>query len=546
RGRSRWTSGRRSSAACRRSPVRRRGYGRAPTAEEAFPGVWVRDGRANQLVGNVISGNGAGVLVSFDEETGGSPRETLIGGNVVGGSLNRTASIPNQYGGVILVASPDNRLAAVALEEGGEPVPNLIRGNGSRGVRVVTLEGETGNQIRGTSFFRNDGPSIELNDADNGYPAVAAPVPQVFWATSADEGGATLRLRTDAAGEVDVFASTRCPSGNAEGSILGFSEVAGGATSVTVPDLLPDTSPLVQFLAVTLTPPGPVATTSAFSDCVRIARPEDVVEAVVDDGETGMVVDDADIEVEITDNAAPRTRGRLASLNTEVDARAGGTLYVSRFGERIVPEPSPIDGSALAPDGSTVTPNAVSLNRHWTLRTEGLGGVTYTACLDTEGVNGIIVPGQLLVLHRPDAGTPWTPFPSSLDDTRLCATGLTAWGDLGIGADTLVNPVPNEPGPGEAPEALPTAFGVQVWPNPSMHIATVEIALPEAAKTRTDVYDVLGRRMAMLHEGPLAAGTHALALDAARLPAGTYIVRTVIVRTVTPMATLTRRFTVVR
>jgi hypothetical protein len=41
------------------------------------------------------------------------------------------------------------------------------------------------------------------------------------------------------------------------------------------------------------------------------------------------------------------------------------------------------------------------------------------------------------------------------------------------------------------------------------------------------LYDVLGREVAVLHDGPLAAGAHRLALDASRLPPGVYVVRAV-------------------
>jgi hypothetical protein len=40
-----------------------------------------------------------------------------------------------------------------------------------------------------------------------------------------------------------------------------------------------------------------------------------------------------------------------------------------------------------------------------------------------------------------------------------------------------------------------------------------------------EVFDALGRRVAILHDGPLAAGAHTLELDAASLPPGHYIVR---------------------
>ncbi|MDX1548783.1 MAG: T9SS type A sorting domain-containing protein, partial [Rhodothermales bacterium] len=42
---------------------------------------------------------------------------------------------------------------------------------------------------------------------------------------------------------------------------------------------------------------------------------------------------------------------------------------------------------------------------------------------------------------------------------------------------------------------------------------------------RVAVYDALGREVARLHEGPLAAGTHRLTFDAADLPSGTYLIR---------------------
>ncbi len=69
--------------------------------------------------------------------------------------------------------------------------------------------------------------------------------------------------------------------------------------------------------------------------------------------------------------------------------------------------------------------------------------------------------------------------------------------------------------------------GLSVYPNPfgSEAEATVALTLDGAAESRVVVYDVLGRQVATLHDGWLAAGTHELALDAVRLPSGVYLVR---------------------
>jgi hypothetical protein len=62
-------------------------------------------------------------------------------------------------------------------------------------------------------------------------------------------------------------------------------------------------------------------------------------------------------------------------------------------------------------------------------------------------------------------------------------------------------------------------------PNPASLQTVVELELPSANKVRVAVFDVLGRRVAVLHDGPLGAGAHRLRLDASALPAGVYVVR---------------------
>ena len=74
--------------------------------------------------------------------------------------------------------------------------------------------------------------------------------------------------------------------------------------------------------------------------------------------------------------------------------------------------------------------------------------------------------------------------------------------------------------PPEAPED-----GVEVYPNPVPHAASVRVSVSEpASDAAVVVYDALGRRVAVLHDGPLAAGAHGLAFEASALPAGVYVV----------------------
>ncbi|MEM1042502.1 MAG: T9SS type A sorting domain-containing protein [Bacteroidota bacterium] len=73
--------------------------------------------------------------------------------------------------------------------------------------------------------------------------------------------------------------------------------------------------------------------------------------------------------------------------------------------------------------------------------------------------------------------------------------------------------------------AQPAAFALgAAYPNPFRSSATVPFELGEAGRVRLAVLDVLGREVAVLHEGVLAAGAHRATLDGSRLASGVYLV----------------------
>ncbi len=63
------------------------------------------------------------------------------------------------------------------------------------------------------------------------------------------------------------------------------------------------------------------------------------------------------------------------------------------------------------------------------------------------------------------------------------------------------------------------------WPNPATTAAVVRATLATAGPVRLAVYDLTGRRVAVLHDGAMPAGTHAVPIDAGGLPGGVYVVR---------------------
>jgi hypothetical protein len=62
-------------------------------------------------------------------------------------------------------------------------------------------------------------------------------------------------------------------------------------------------------------------------------------------------------------------------------------------------------------------------------------------------------------------------------------------------------------------------------PNPVRDRTSVTVTLDRPQDLTVGVFDVLGRRVASLHEGALTAGAHPFTLDFSSLPAGVYVAR---------------------
>ncbi|MGB3541532.1 T9SS type A sorting domain-containing protein, partial [Rubrivirga sp.] len=64
-------------------------------------------------------------------------------------------------------------------------------------------------------------------------------------------------------------------------------------------------------------------------------------------------------------------------------------------------------------------------------------------------------------------------------------------------------------------------------PNPATRRAFVTVRLPAPSAVTAKVFDALGRRVAVLHDGALGAGAHRFDLDVGGLAPGLYVVRSV-------------------
>jgi hypothetical protein len=71
----------------------------------------------------------------------------------------------------------------------------------------------------------------------------------------------------------------------------------------------------------------------------------------------------------------------------------------------------------------------------------------------------------------------------------------------------------------------PSSFTLSNYPNPFNSSTWVSFDLPKAGSASLKVFDVLGREVAVLRDGPMPAGSHRLLLDGTGLASGSYVLR---------------------
>jgi hypothetical protein len=166
-----------------------------------------------------------------------------------------------------------------------------------------------------------------------------------------------------------------------------------------------------------------------------------------------------------------------------------------------------------------------------------------------DGVLWAIIPGDIdgVVYSSADGGRTWVDR-GAMDGQALVGNDVRVkslvvgpagrlWLGVGRGATPFMDtgavlrtadavtvaaegspPEPKEEGPGKPGGEL------TVYPNPSGGAVSVAATLAEAGEVRIAVYDMLGREVLVLHEGPMGAGEHRLTVGTA-LRAGVYAVR---------------------
>ncbi len=162
------------------------------------------------------------------------------------------------------------------------------------------------------------------------------------------------------------------------------------------------------------------------------------------------------------------------------------------------------------------------------VHTDALGATNVRALVVTPTNTLFAGTHRAGVFRTLDNGVTWEAVNDGLADLDIHALAATAdallfAGTIGGGLfrRDVATDVANEPA-----VSLPASYALEAnYPNPFNPSTTIRFGLPEAAAVTVSVYDVAGRRIAVLVQATLAAGWHEASFDAGALPSGVYFYR---------------------
>jgi hypothetical protein len=96
-----------------------------------------------------------------------------------------------------------------------------------------------------------------------------------------------------------------------------------------------------------------------------------------------------------------------------------------------------------------------------------------------------------------------------------------------MGGEAVVNEVQTQTIATTSITPIPEKFALRGnYPNPFGQMTEIALDLPATANVRIEVFDVLGRRVLLAHDGEMRAGTNrTVQIDGSRLASGLYIYR---------------------
>jgi hypothetical protein len=231
-------------------------------------------------------------------------------------------------------------------------------------------------------------------------------------------------------------------------------------------------------------------------------------------------------------------RGERVYLDLTFEVGPAGPSSFQFWTEAVFPNGS-VRGPLIGPNTVMVTPPAtVTLSLSQRVPNGApFGAYTYRlkagthpgVVLDEDAFSGTVIASEALIAREERGDDAWLAYDEA---DRLMEPGMTH--DLRTATARAETPAETPAEASVEPPAsaslvadgLPSAYTLHAAaPNPFATATALRYDLPEGGRVLLVVYDVLGREVAVLVDGPVEPGRHRAVLDGLGLPSGVYLVR---------------------
>ncbi len=469
----------------------------------------------------------------FGVGSGSAPRRFLAGLDLTTGRVTDFAEEYVIFSSVEhITISPDERylyfemfngLGVADLHTGvitefpaARPAPN----------EAVLAEADgTGGSTEAGSPIRRAGPVLARRDGR----ALAPFAPPIAAPEGSTSSSSTSRFRTNSSAFV---ATDDRLYFNAGGGVIAYDRTTGAEIWATAANAYLDNPQADEALLVEAGPPGAEGDTLFIAGPIRGIGGETRPKFAALDAESGAVLDWNANPVEPAGRGAGNA---LAALGPPPGEPGEGRLYVAAGRLSIIGGEARDELAALgrrsgavldwAPDPDEVL-GLSAMAAQPGVGGGAAGGVVYVGSRGYDAETGAYIGWDFAPFRGGSFSVLLAPLQERVILTGTFENSLRGSGHAFVAALTPARPFAPPPVSAEDDASVPqTAALSAAHPNPFRSTATVTLLLPQTQRVEVALFDVLGRRVAVLHEGPLTAGSHALVLDGSGLGSGVYVVR---------------------
>ena len=232
------------------------------------------------------------------------------------------------------------------------------------------------------------------------------------------------------------------------------------------------------------------------------------------------------VQMQVATGAQTLAFNPIPATLTFASNQSTGTATAMEFGRQFMGRARKVSPLLQAAEGIRF----ISLNRYWavfdTLREQSFDAtlsLTYDPARDFPSDASFSEESLVITGYNPNSGSLEELPTTFYKDLRRLSTPYSQFYDIYVIASRAADlPLSLDD---NAREVRPSHGVIAAHPQPALEAVTLSVDVQSSGEARLEIFDMLGRAVALVHDGHLDGGRHQLRWSTRDVPAGLYIAR---------------------